>query len=295
LLEPALRNLPAGITRLVIVPDDVLHRVPFDALILDGGRPAIERFSISVAPSASIVAHLWGLARAPAARPPALLLADPTFAEIVPRRNDRDVESIASVFAAAGGLRRLPYSSEEARGVARVMTNATLRLRDQASEAFLRSAPLRGYRAIHFATHAVVDERSPTRTAMALAPGNGHDGFLGPGDLAALDLDADLVVLSACRTASGVVVRGEGVLGLTSPLLQAGARAVVASGWRVDDRAASGLVTSFYRALGRGLPAGDALREAKLAALRRRAPLSEWAAFTIIGDPLVRLFPTLDR
>jgi len=110
-----------------------------------------------------------------------------------------------------------------------------------------------------------------------------------------LDLDADLVVLSACRTASGVVVRGEGVLGLTSPLLQAGARAVVASGWQVGDRAASGLMTAFYRALGRGLPAGDALREAKLAALRRGAPLHEWAAYTIIGDPLVRLFPTPDR
>jgi hypothetical protein len=132
-----------------------------------------------------------------------------------------------------------------------------------------------------------VDDRSLARTALALAPGDGESGFLGPGDLAALQLDADLVVLSACRTAAGMVVEGEGIQGLTAPLLQAGARAVVATRWRIGDRRTVGFVESFYDALARGLPLGDALRAAKLDAIGRGGPPREWAAFTAVGDPLV--------
>jgi CHAT domain-containing protein len=140
---------------------------------------------------------------------------------------------------------------------------------------------------LHFATHAVVDERSAERTLLALAPGGGSDGRVGPGDLAALRLDADLVVLSGCRTAGGVVVEGEGVQGLTAPLLQAGARSVVATQWRIADRSTVPFIEDFYRALALRMPVGDALREAKIAAIRRGAAPREWAAFVAVGDPLV--------
>jgi CHAT domain-containing protein len=132
-----------------------------------------------------------------------------------------------------------------------------------------------------------VDERTAARTALALAPGEGESGFVGPGDLAALQLDADLVVLSACRTAGGVVLGGEGIQGLTAPLLQAGARSVVATQWRIGDRGTLAFVEGFYSGLARGLPVGEALRAAKLEAIRRGAPPGEWAAFTAVGDPLV--------
>jgi hypothetical protein len=112
---------------------------------------------------------------------------------------------------------------------------------------------------------------------------------VSPGELARLRLHADLVVLSACRTAGGVVVEGEGVLGLVGPLLQAGARSVVATSWRIGDRVTISFVQSFYGALARGLPVADALRAAKLEALRRGAPPNEWAVFTAVGDPLVRV------
>ncbi|MGH7536669.1 MAG: CHAT domain-containing protein [Gemmatimonadales bacterium] len=79
-------------------------------------------------------------------------------------------------------------------------------------------------------------DRVSFRTALALTPGQGEDGFVTPGELAGLRLDADLVVLSACRTAGGVVVDGEGVQGLTAPLLAAGARSVVATSWQVGDQ-----------------------------------------------------------
>jgi CHAT domain-containing protein len=142
---------------------------------------------------------------------------------------------------------------------------------------------------IHFATHALVDEQSVARTALALAPGDGESGFVGPGDVAALELDADLVVLSACRTAGGVVLSGEGVQGLTAPFLEAGARSVVATQWQIADQTTTRTVERFYDALARGLPLSEALREAKLDAMRRGRPPREWAAFTVVGDPFVTI------
>jgi CHAT domain-containing protein len=142
---------------------------------------------------------------------------------------------------------------------------------------------------LHFATHALVDDQAATRTALALAPGDGEDGFLGPADLASLELDADLVVLSACRTAGGVVIKGEGIQGLTAPFLQAGARSVVATQWRIADASAGQLVESFYADMANGHSVGDALRAAKLTAIRRGAPPAEWAAFVVVGDPAVKV------
>ncbi|HEU4563447.1 MAG TPA: CHAT domain-containing protein [Gemmatimonadaceae bacterium] len=300
LLAPALAAAGAGVTRLVIIPDGPLHRVPWDALRLADGRYAAERYAIGIAPSASVVATLW---RERAARPPGgvrlLALGDPAFAPAgdAPRYAARDGaadgalsdgdELYRSAFESAGGLPRLEASAREARLVAGYAPRAEVRLREDASAAWLKHAALARFRVLHFATHALVDERSAARTALALAPGEGESGVITPSDLAALQLDADRVVLSACRTAGGVVVDGEGVEGLTAPLLEAGARAVVATGWRIRDRATVRFVRDFYDALASGRPVGDALREAKLSAIRRGAPPSEWAAFAAIGDPTV--------
>jgi CHAT domain-containing protein len=142
---------------------------------------------------------------------------------------------------------------------------------------------------IHFATHTLVDEHSAARTALVLSPGDRESGRLGPGDLAALRLDADLVVLSSCRSAGGVVVNGEGVQGLIAPLFQAGAHAVVATRWEIGDRNALDFVRVFYRHLAEGETVGEALRLAKLDSMRNHAPVQQWAAFTLTGDPLVRI------
>jgi CHAT domain-containing protein len=162
----------------------------------------------------------------------------------------------------------------------------------EASTGTIRTSPpadsnLRQYRVLHFATHAVVDEQSLARTALTLAPGGGESGFVGAGDFAALHLKADLVVLSACRSAGGVLVGGEGVQGLTSPLLQAGARSLVATMWRIPDLGVVKFIDDFYAALARGLPVADAMRSAKLSALKAGEAPRIWAAFNAIGDPLV--------
>jgi tetratricopeptide (TPR) repeat protein len=289
LLDPARAELGPGITRLIVVPDGPLHRVPWDLLRLADGSRVIEHYTVSIAPSAAIVAALWRRHGAPAeADRPTRVLAfgDPTFAaEHGEAPSAGDVPS----------LPRLEASGKEARLVARYAPDATLRLRAEASASYLEHARLDQYRVIHFATHAVVDDRSTAHTVLALAADTAGSGLVGPGDLAALRLDADLVVLSGCRTAGGVVVEGEGVQGLTAPLLQAGARAVVASQWRIADRSVLSFVDDFYRALADSLPVGDALRAAKLAALRRGEPAKAWAAFTTVGDPLVRVPLTAPR
>ncbi|HET8633987.1 MAG TPA: CHAT domain-containing protein, partial [Gemmatimonadales bacterium] len=166
---------------------------------------------------------------------------------------------------------------------------AVVRLRADASEAFLKRADLAQFDVIHFATHALVDEARMDRTALALAPGDGEDGLVTPSELAGLHLAARLVVLSACETAGGKLLQGEGVAGLTAPLLAAGAQVVVATKWRIGDESTGRMVDDFYRALAHGQPVGAALRSAKLAAIRRHAPASEWAAFSVVGDPMVTI------
>ena len=291
LVDPAIELLPPTISRLVIVPDGPLHRLPFDALRLADGRYVVERYAVGLAPSAAAVTALWRRGRerpAPDARPLTLLaFGDPAFGPA--ERLDEGADPTYRLASSMGGLPRLAASRDEARAVARYAPRADVRLGEEASAAFLKQARLDGYRVIHFATHALVDEGSIARTALALAPGAGESGLVSPGDLAALRLNADLVVLSACRTADGVVVAGEGVQGLTAPLLQAGARAVLATAWRIGDRSTVSLVDAFYAGLARGLPVGDALRAAKLDAIRRGAAPSEWAAFGVLGDPLVRV------
>lgn len=289
----AADSLPADIRRLVVIPDGPLHRVPFDVLRLADGRTAVERWAIGTAPSASVVLGLWRDARSIPRRADGLrllALGDPEFPGERTALATRDARIYRSAFDASGGLARLAGSGEEARAVARYAPGgAEVRLRAEASEGWIKRASLERFGVIHFATHALVDESSLARTALALAPGGGEDGFLSPADLARLRLDADLVVLSACRTAGGVTIAGEGMEGLTAPLVAAGARTVVATQWRIGDRSTVRLVDDFYAGLSRGLPVVDALREAKLAALRRGASASEWAGFTVVGDPLTRV------
>ena len=247
---------------------------------------------MGLSPSAAVATVLRRQRPAPASEgePRVLALGDPAFSSEQAGGLFRETETFRGAFDAAGGLPRLSASGDEVREVARYSPGvAVVRLRKDASEAWLKKEPLAPFEVIHLATHALVDESSLARTSLALAPGGGEDGFLSPSDLAALRLNADLVVLSACRTAGGVMVAGEGMQGLTTPLIEAGARAVVATQWRIGDKTTVRLVDDFYSGLGRGLPVAEALRGAKLAAIRRGAPAAEWAAFTVVGDPLVRV------
>ncbi len=141
------------------------------------------------------------------------------------------------------------------------------------------------YRIAHFSTHGVIDAERP-EPARVLPRGRPREGSLWAHELYELDLAADLVVLSACETALGREVRGEGLVGLTQGFFSAGASAVLVSLWQVDDRATARLMEGFYRRLLEGESPAAALREAQLS-LRRdtgwQAPYY-WAPFVLQGE-----------
>jgi hypothetical protein len=288
LLDAVLAALPDSITRIIVVPDGALHRLPFEALVLADGRFLIERYAFGIAPSATVLASLRRAARTPGGDTRILALGDPTLPGTSP---DPAATRATPDFS---GAARLPGSRREARLVARFAPAGTVRLGAQASEAWLKQAPLADYRVLHFATHARADEATLTGSAIALAPGGGEDGLLGPGELGRLRAP-DLVVLSACQSGGGVVVRGEGIVGLAAPLIQAGARAVALTRWTIGDRPTVTFIEQFYQALAAGEPAADALRTAKLAAIARGAAPADWAAFTIVGDPSITVPLTAPR
>ncbi len=271
---------------LLLVPDGALHRVPFDALLLAGDVPVFERFATAVVPSAAVALNLW---QRPAREGPTRLLAfgDPSFPSGAVVEDGTEV--MRSAFAANGGLPRLRASGTEARRAATFAEQSRVLVRADASEAVLKGTALDRFTVIHFATHALVDESSSARTALALAAGNGEDGFLGPGELAALSMPADLVVLSACRTAGGRLLRGEGLQGLTAPILAAGTRSILATQWPIADRTAGKMTERFYRALAGGATVAEALRAARMDLARAGAPPSQWGAFVLVGDPMVRV------
>jgi CHAT domain-containing protein len=295
LLDPILPVLEPRINRLIIIPDGPLHRLPFDVLELSDGRSAVERFAISIVPSAKVLADLWQQPRSVTDPTTTLLaLGDPSFptgqlGPAVSLAARAAAATYSQAFASAGGLPRLQGSAREARRVARYASSADLRLGQAASAAFLKRGDLSHYRVVHLATHALVDEHAAGRTALVLAPDREETGFIGPGELAGLHLTADLVVISACQSAGGVVVDGEGVQGLTAPLLQAGARSILATGWRISDRGTYRLIDAFYQELALGRPVAQALRNAKLRMIHEHRPPGEWAAFTLVGDPTVRV------
>jgi CHAT domain-containing protein len=152
-------------------------------------------------------------------------------------------------------------------------------------------ADLGQYRYVHFATHGLVDSRSPALSALALSQfdqhGNALMGFLRLDDIYNLDLNADLVVLSACDTALGREIRGEGLVGFTQAFLYAGAKGLVLSLWQVSDAATATLMTRFYaHMIKQGTSPAEALRAAQLsmAAEPRWANPYYWGAFVLVGD-----------
>src|SRR5262249_8588989 len=152
-----------------------------------------------------------------------------------------------AVATAAGALLPLAFAREELRRIGGVVGSARLFEREAAVERAL--ARPEGARAtmLHFATHAVVDETRPEQSAWALTPlPPSEDGLLQVREIYRLSLDADLVTLSACETALGAEFAGEGLVGLARAFHIAGARAVVATLWSVNDEATAELMDRFY-------------------------------------------------
>lgn len=311
LLAAPLRDVASG-SRVIVVPDGPLSWIPFEVLGSRGARGETEyagdRYRFSYYPSASIFALQRRFPDARRSPGPALLLAlgDPVFDARDPR-----VRSVSPSAAPVAGARlaalrayaargqatafpRLRWTANEVSGARAALGSgaADLHLGLEASEHALRSRDLSGYRYLHFATHGVLAGdlpylRQPALVLSQVGDLQGQDGFLTMGEVAALDLRAELAVLSACQTALGEEIAGEGVVGLMRAFLLAGSRAVVVSLWKVDDESTARLMGGLYRQLADGLRPAAALAEARreLRALDRgrfEHPFY-WAPFVLFG------------
>ena len=191
------------------------------------------------------------------------------------------------------GIRRLPFTRQEADQILAVAPNASnLREVDfDASRAAGTASDLSQYRYVHFATHGYLDAEHPGLSAIVLSlvnkQGKPQDGFLRVHDVYNLNLPAELVVLSACQTGLGKDIKGEGLVGLTQGFMYAGARRVVVSLWSVNDKATAQLMQRFYRGMLREkLTPAAALRAAQVEMWKQKQWQSPyyWAAFTMQGE-----------
>jgi CHAT domain-containing protein/Tfp pilus assembly protein PilF len=310
LLTPVARLL--GDRPLLIVADGALQYIPFAALpVSSPSVPLAARHKVVSLPSASALAVLRRDVRGRVPAPKALaIFADPVFQATDERLTHRSgkMETMKLASATRGGwnpvgegrggterltFRRLPSSEREAREIAALVPAAQrlLALGFDASRARALSPELAQYRDLHFATHGELDSHRPelSKLVLSLFDKDGHpeDGFLRLNDIYNLRLNADLVALSACRTALGQEIRGEGLVGLTRGFMYAGAARVLASLWSVEDRATADLMAIFYRDhLRQRLPPAEALRRAQLEIASqpgRKSPYF-WAGFSLQGE-----------
>ena len=273
----------------------------------------IASHEIAYLPSASVLAELR---RAASGRPTqertTAVLADPVFDETDPRvsrasehpkrdvappepRADAGAEQAdvrRSIAETGGSLERLPFARKEAEAILSLSNKGGFAALDfNASRATATSSEIGRYRVVHFATHALINSKHPELTGIVLSlvdqQGRPQNGFLAAHDVYNLKLGADLVVLSACRTALGKEIKGEGLVSIVRGFMYAGAPRVVASLWDVRDQAAAELMKRFYRSfLGDGLRPAAALRSAKISMLKEKqweAPYY-WAGFILQGE-----------
>jgi CHAT domain-containing protein len=296
LLAPAVARRPQ-LRRLRIVPDGPLWEIPFEALVTEDTRASsyaelsyvLRRYTVAYQPAAADAPD-----RTRAAGPRLELVA---FADPVLPTDDAPPGPVArlerAVFREGDRWRldRLRCAQQEARDAAAAFgVQAKVHLGGAALESRVKSDPdVARARYLLFATHALLSETLPSQSALVLSLGGdgAEDGLLQVHEIDDLALDADLVVLSACESALGANVRGEGLLGLARAFFQAGARRLVASLWKVADCSAAELSAELFRRL-RAPAATDeaeALRRAKLRLLAQpgRAHPYHWAPFVLVG------------
>lgn len=319
ILAPAQASLNKK--RLLIVADGILQYIPFASLTSKNNQPLIASYEIVSLPSASTLAvvrkELTG--RKPAAKTIAVL-ADPVFStsderyktvEAGKKKNSstqtvaktRGIESddlnrVTDDFSEGDlsfNFSRLPFTRKEAEAIS-ILTLPTakkLSLDFSANLANATNPELANYKIVHFATHSFLNSRRPELSGIVLSlideDGKPQNGFLRTDEIYNLNLPAELVVLSGCRTGLGKEIRGEGLVGLTRGFMYAGAKRIAVSLWDVNDEATAELMARFYKEMlgTKKLSPTAALRQAQLSMSKdtRWSNPYYWAGFILQGEP----------
>ncbi|MEN7342093.1 MAG: CHAT domain-containing tetratricopeptide repeat protein [Pseudomonadota bacterium] len=277
-------------SNITIIADKALNYVPFDVLTsADSSKPVLLDHRLSYQPSLTTLALQRARERTSMGRSIAVL-ADPVYStddnRITVNRGRSSIDDDLQ-------LNRLRMSGREAEAIATLAAGrpTDIRTGHAASAAALRSDAVSSAQIVHIASHGFVNDDVPAKTGLALsmldANGENTVGFVGLREINQLRLNAELVVLSACDTALGRNLAGEGLLGLTRGFMFAGADRVVASLWQVEDRATAELMEHFYRALlQEAMPPAAALAYAKKEMRKKRQWRHPyyWSGIVLMGD-----------
>lgn len=309
LLKPLEAQI-ASKSKWIIIPDGDIYQIPFEALLIENVAPAIaadyralpyllKQHEISYHYSATLLLQSY---REPATASYANLFAG--FAPVFSPKNkngnllmtDFNPTAVARPDASSYLVTRdgktldeLQYSEKELHEISvRLQKRGRIYLNENASEENFKTN-LKGYKFVHVATHGFINSENPKLSNLAFSQPQSNnakeDGILYSAETYNLDLNADLLVLSACQTGAGQIVKGEGLMSLTRGFLYSGARNIVASLWKVYDQHTSQLMVEMYRQIAAGKNYSTALREAKLKMIvnaETAAPQS-WAGFVLIG------------
>jgi len=257
LIEPLQSSLTAD--KLVIVPHGPLHYLPFAALF-DGADFMLEQYSLRVLPSASVMAYLK-----------------------TPQRSGQTTMLALGNPALGDPALDLPGAQNEVRALSEVVADSVVAVREQATESLFKSYASR-VPVLHIASHGEFNPEEPLSSRLLLVGDETNDGSLTVGELYDLELNSELVTLSACQTGLGDVQSGDDVIGLTRGFLFAGAANIVASLWMVDDEATARLMVNLYHNL-QSQDKQQSLRNAQLSVKNNyQAHPYYWAAFQLTGS-----------
>ena len=282
-------------SRVIIIPDGELSRLPLEVLTLPGGSRLIESHAVSYAPSATA---LYLIRRQTPHPTNNAVLAVASSPDVQPGQAPAAFGKISrEVYDLDGSnLPGLPAAKAEAFAAVEAFPNPANRLLADAdaTESAVKRLPLQNFSIAHFAAHGLLSSGFPERSALALRPDSQDDGFLQGREVLNIPLRASLVTLSACNTGSGKLFGQDGVSSLVRPFLAAGARAVAANLWTADDTFSLALMKEFYRELALGKIKAVALQQAKLTMIRRYGKVATpklWSGLILFGEgaePILR-------
>jgi CHAT domain-containing protein/Flp pilus assembly protein TadD len=282
LFGPVLPQLQAAVvTRLAIVPDGPLHKLPFDAFLDANGRYLVWKYALTRVHSASLLATGSPASRAGKGRPSDSLLVVAPFADLKKDFTIAFRDSLAS----------LPYTREEADTIRHIYPASVSLSMDRAKKETFKQVYQR-FGLLHLATHASANEDNPMGSYIAFYP-QGNDSLkqwrLYAPEVYEMDFSStSQVVLSACATGTGLAERGEGMLSLARAFNYAGCPNLVMTLWQANDKYAKEINLAFYQYLQHGEPTDVALQKAKIDLLNRYGSDTNpyfWANYVFIGEP----------
>jgi CHAT domain-containing protein/tetratricopeptide (TPR) repeat protein len=295
LIAPAEKQLE-NINKITVIPDGMLNRIPFEALVLkdsNSGKFLIENYTVSYHYSVP----LWMKSKESSRKTESFTGFAPVFTNTKNTANDNLLsysENMRTAYAeiqSDNNLVPLPYSETEVKEISRLFTKfgkkSTVFLNEEATEANFKNNVVQSD-IVHIATHGLSSYESPDLSGLFFQEEPQtekitNDGFVYAGEIYMLNIKADLVVLSACKSAAGQIMPGEGVMALPRPFIFVNVPNLVASLWKIHDEKTKTMMIDFYTEILNGQDYAQALRAAKIKSMARGDLPNDWAALILIG------------